>query len=161
MYGCGAKAKAYGNQLLLLHWNVGNESQCSSLIQRTPLPWPSPWTYCHSGHSHEQKISMLTLYAHMCKQADSDIHSYIHTRPITHADDEDGYELFNLLWVCGGEAALLDKAVLFTCMLVYLLLRVCITSLISIWYYIDYIDIWYNISQYHKGPVPIKCKCNR
>lgn len=38
MYDFGAKAKAYGNQLLLLHWNVGNESQCSSAVQSTSLP---------------------------------------------------------------------------------------------------------------------------
>lgn len=45
MYGFGAKAKAYGNQLVFLHWNAGNESQCSSAIQPTPLP-----DDLHHGH---------------------------------------------------------------------------------------------------------------
>lgn len=74
MYGFGAKAKAYGNQLLLLPWNEGNESQCSRAIQRTPLPWPSSWT-CHSGHCHKPKQEHVNM--HTCVQTDRLIYSFI------------------------------------------------------------------------------------
>lgn len=64
MHGFGAKAKAYGNQLLFLHWNVGNESLCTGAIQPMPLA-----DDLHHGH-----IAILVTATsqnkrmHMCVQ---------------------------------------------------------------------------------------------
>lgn len=90
MYGFGAEAKAYGN-LLLLHWNMGNESQCSSIIQPTPLPWPSPWMYCHSGHCHKPKQGHVI----MCANRQPDI-----TRSVLHSPrkEEVFYPILSMLW---------------------------------------------------------------
>lgn len=64
MYGCRAKAKAYGNPLSSSSAELWELSH--SVIQLVPRCWPSLWTYCLCGHTDTDQCVFVCTHTYVC-----------------------------------------------------------------------------------------------